>query len=135
MTGKKRQYERSVGDRLRKVRQMLNYSRQDMAAVLELKDSGYFKNETGETFPSRSTLHRLQRDYDISMDWFLFNKGPMLYKGKQQQEEKPGLEERFPEARELLDAMDQDSQLKHEILAYFFKYRNKKKSIEKKQDS
>ncbi len=134
MAGNKRQYERSVCGRLRKVRKMLNYSRQDMAAVLDLKDSGYFKNETGETFPSRSTLHRLQKDYDISMDWFLFNKGPMLYKEKQQEEKTPGLEDRFPEARELLDDMDQDPQLKHEILAYYFKYRNKKRPVEKNQD-
>jgi len=133
MTGYSGQNTQGIGGRLRTVRKHLNYTRQQMARVLGVHQSGYYKNEAGETYPRPETLLKLQRDYGISMDWLLSNKGPMFYKEKAREKEKTsGLEERVPEVRELVDHMDRDPQLKHEILAFFFKYRNKKKSPEGK---
>lgn len=133
MAGYRGQNRYSIGERLRMVRRHLNYTRKEMATVLGVQPSGYYKNEAGETYPGRGTFFRLQRDYGISMDWLLSNKGPMFYKQKPQEKEKePALEDRVPEVRELLDHMDGDPQLKHEILAYFFKYRGKKKPPEGK---
>jgi len=127
MTGYSGQNTQGIGERLRTVRRHLNYTRRQMAGVLRIHQSGYYKNESGETYPRPETLFRLQRDYGISMDWLLSNKGPMFYKQKDREKEKePALEDRAPEVRELVDHMDRDPQLKHEILAYFFKYRNKK---------
>ncbi|MCP5052789.1 MAG: helix-turn-helix transcriptional regulator [bacterium] len=114
-----------VGGRLKQVRHRLKYGRQEMASVLGLKISGYYKNETNETFPSQRTLYRLQRDYDISMDWLMFNKGPMIFKQKVQPQEKaPPLWEQLREVKDLLDDMEQNPQLKHEILGYYFKFKN-----------
>jgi transcriptional regulator with XRE-family HTH domain len=79
-------FYQGVGERLANVRRRLNYSRQEMARVLGLKSSGYFKNESGETFLSVTTLSRLQKNFDISIDWLLFNKGPMYFKDKPSQE-------------------------------------------------
>ncbi|NIM17439.1 MAG: helix-turn-helix domain-containing protein [Candidatus Aminicenantes bacterium] len=125
-----KEFMQNLGRRLRTIRRQLNYNQQEMASALGLKRSGYFKNEEGETFPGVSTLFRLQKNYDISMDWLIFNKGPMVFKEKQQEEKPAGLEERSPEVRELVDVMEQDPQLKHEILAYFYKYKSKKKPTE-----
>jgi len=116
-----------TGRRLRQLRNHFNYSLDEMARKLGLSKSGYFKNEGGFTFPGLKTLDRLQRSYDISMDWLIFNRGPMYYKQKAPVEKKPGLEEQSPEVRQLLAAMEQDPRLKHEILAYFFKYQGKPK--------
>jgi len=116
-----------IGARLRQIRKMLNHTRPDMAVELGINRSSYYKNETGETFPGTNTLYWLQKKYDISMDWLIFNRGPMYYKQKAPVEKKPGLEEQSPEVRQLLAAMEQDPRLKHEILAYFFKYQGKPK--------
>jgi transcriptional regulator with XRE-family HTH domain len=118
----------NIGARLRRLRNQHNYTRPEMAAELGIHRTAYYKNETGETFPGSNTLYRLQKHFNISIDWLLFNKGPMHFKDKLQPAEKtPGLAEQVPEVREMLDVMARDPQLKHEILAYFFKYQGKKR--------
>jgi hypothetical protein len=85
------------------------------------------------------------KKFDASMDWLLFNKGPLFYKEKtpeetkqppeekppvqqkqpeKQTEEKfPGLEQVMTDVKELLDYMAKDPLLKYEVLVYFYKYK------------
>jgi transcriptional regulator with XRE-family HTH domain len=128
-----------IGKRLRRVRKNLNYSLEEMAGKLGVSKSGYYKNEGGITFPQLNTLHLLFHDFNISLDWLIFNQGPMYYKEKQQEiglaagkkkNETLGLEDKSPEVRELLDSMERDPLLRHELLVYFYKYKNKQKSQE-----
>lgn len=118
-----------IGRRLRKVREQLNHSPRDMGRRLGLSHSGYFKNESGITFPKLNTLSQLHEEYDISMDWLIFNQGPMHNKDRQpeQGEEKKtlDLEEVSSDVRELLEYMDQDPLLRYEVLVYFYKYKKK----------
>lgn len=119
-----------AGLRLRKVRDQLRFSRVEMAARMGIKPVGYYKNENGETFPGLRSLDRLQKDFDISMDWFIFNKGPMYYKEKQpEKKEEPevsGAAAMTPEMKELFHQMERDPRLRHELLAYYYKYKEKK---------
>jgi hypothetical protein len=41
-----------------------------------------------------------------------------------------GLEDKSTEVRELLDSMERDPLLRHELLVYFYKYKNQQKSRE-----
>ena len=129
-----------VGKRLRTIRQQLKHSPSDMARRLGLSYSGYFKNESGITFPKVTTLHVLQDDFDISMDWFIFNKGPMHYKARQQElqlEEKgtktSRLEDTVPEVRDLLDYMEEDFLFRHKVLVYFYEYKKGQQTPEEEQ--
>ncbi|MCP5105093.1 MAG: hypothetical protein GY950_17020 [bacterium] len=117
------QFTPGIGARMAIVRKQLNYTRHEMGAILGMRHSGYYKNEAGETFPSANTLFWFQKEYDISMDWLLFNKGPMRFK----QKPSPGPKDQFPELQELIGDMEQDTLLMHEILAYYLKYKTKKK--------
>ena len=72
-----------VGRQMLKLRKHLNYSCGKMARKLGISNSGYYKNENGITFPRVDTLALLQREFDISMDWLIFNKGPMHYGERQ----------------------------------------------------
>ena len=126
-----------VGERLRTIREQLKHSPADMARRLGLSYSGYFKNESGITFPKVTTLHVLQDDFGISMDWLIFNKGPMHYKDRQQElrpEEKgtktSRLEDRVPEVQELLDHMEEDVLFRHKVLVYFYEYKKGQPSPE-----
>jgi transcriptional regulator with XRE-family HTH domain len=120
-----------VGDRLKKIRGKFNYSTREMASVLEMSYDGYFKNETNMTYPRPTTLSLLQQKFDVSMDWLLLGKGPVFFKDKPQPVEtflaNPN---NASDLMELLETIEQDPQLKHEILAYFYKYKNNK-NIEK----
>jgi len=120
-----------IGGRLKKIRKKLDYSLPQMAGALGLSYEGYYKNESNNASPGAATLHRLLQNFDISMDWLLFEKGPMLFKDKPQPfETLLGNATQSPELVELLTAMEQNPQLKHEILAYFYKFKSEKKSEE-----
>ena len=75
-----------VAARLKKIRQQIGCDKKEMAARLGITTSGYYKNEHGETLPSVSSLKRLSDDFNISMDWLFFNKGPMHYEEKAKKE-------------------------------------------------
>ncbi len=67
------------GARLKKFREELGLSRQDMVRRLGLSRTAYYKNESGETFPGGPTLQLLVKEHDISMDWLMFGRGSMRY--------------------------------------------------------
>ena len=123
-----------TGRRLRQLRNHFNYSLDEMARKLGLSKSGYFKNEGGSSFPGLKTLDLLQRSYDISMDWLLFNKGPVNYTQKpsvQPPEEKlaeRALKNISPELMQLVESMDRDPLLRAEMLVHYYRYREKRES-------
>lgn len=141
----RRKILQEIGSRLQNLRELLNFSREEMAAQCGVTMSGYGKNERGDTFPGIETLRRLSNNLDISMDWLIFNKGPMYYKKKHQEMEKPldvekepeekkqpekkttGLDEVMTDVRELLEYMAQDPLLRYEVLVYFYKYKKENK--------
>lgn len=136
-----------IGVRIRKLREQFNLSQGVMARKFNLSNSGYFKNETGNTFPGVRTLYRLSTEHDISMDWLLFGKGPQYYKGKdreveleqaveqlkkelvKKEEEKNAAIDMRPEVRELLEYMARIPMLYHEVLVYFEDFKVKKKEL------
>jgi len=119
-----------VGRQMLKLRKHLNYSCGEMSRKLGLSKSGYYKNENGITFPRLDTLDLLQRDFDISMDWLIFNKGPMHYEErhpeKRDEKEFLNLEKVSSHVRELLEYMERDPLLQHEVLVHFYKYKERK---------
>jgi len=127
-----------IAARLKNLREQLKYSRGEMAAHFGITKNGYERNERGETLPGIDTLNRLSKNFDISMDWFLFNKGPMYYKEKEHKEEKPAeknasetllaLQEVVPDVKELLDYMGLDPLLRYEVLVHFYKYKREQEN-------
>lgn len=73
---------RTSASKLRTVREHLGYSRKEMVEYLRVNRTAYYKNENGDNLPGLSTLHRLSKDHDISMDWYYFDKGPMVFNEK-----------------------------------------------------
>ncbi len=140
-----------VAGRLKELREHLNYSRKEMAARLGVTRNGYTKNENGDTLPGIPSLRRLSRDLDISMDWLLFNRGPMYFPEKlpeepeppkeeikeeppekEEENKAPRIEEIMPDVRELLDHMEKDPLFRHKVLLDFYTY---KKETEKAEES
>jgi transcriptional regulator with XRE-family HTH domain len=136
-----------IGGRMKKLREQFNLSQGVMARKFNLSNSGYFKNETGNTFPGVRTLYRLSTEHDISMDWLLFGKGPQYYKGKEREVELEQVVEQLkkelvkkeeaknaaidmkPEIRELLEYMARIPLLYHELLVHFENFRVEKKEL------
>jgi transcriptional regulator with XRE-family HTH domain len=62
------------------VRRDLKLGRTAMAARLMVKPNSYHKNENGQTFPNAKSLKILHNEFGISMEWLIFNQGPMYIK-------------------------------------------------------
>jgi len=117
-----------IGRRLKKIRKQLDYSIPKMAGALGLSYNGYYKNEINRAVPGGATMYSLQKNFNVSMDWLLFEKGPMFFKDKSQPVETYLVNaNQTPELLELLNAMEKNLQLKHEIMAYFYKFKTEKK--------
>lgn len=118
-----------TGQRLKKIRNQFELSQKEMATHAGITIKSYYKNENNETLPSFKTMHRLQKDFNVSMDWLIFNKGPMLFKEKQEEIKtatvEPTVEEISPELKDMLNHMEQDPRLRHELLAYYYTYKEK----------
>ena len=105
-----------VGERLAQIRKMLNYTSRQMATRLGITDSGYSRNESGENLPGISSLRVLQKEYDISIDWLFFNKGPMHYKSKHKASTLDNESARLKEEAQRLKKLEQRLHLMEERL-------------------
>ncbi len=73
--------------KLKQLREIFNITSKEMARRLGVTRTTYWKNEGGGAFPAFRSLKVLMDDFDISMDWFIFDKGPMYFKEKVKAEE------------------------------------------------
>lgn len=148
---------REAGDKLVQLRKKFNYSRDQMAGHFGVSRSAYYKNEVGMALPALSTLYRLAMENNLSMDWFLFGKGPMYYDEKEktreieelkkqlelernkqvEQEAGDEKEKKAPlaagdmklEIKELFEHMEAVPLLYYEILAYFQRFKVENKAL------
>lgn len=135
------------GVRLKELRQQLGLSPKEMSHRLQLNIQTYYKNESGENFPGAATINILEKEYDISMDWLMFGKGPVNYNKEKQRVEslekelaalKAELDKKLAEEREaagkivvdykpglkeLLEYMERVPLLYHEVMVHFHKFK------------
>ncbi|MCP5048762.1 MAG: helix-turn-helix domain-containing protein [bacterium] len=109
MREKKRKFKRAIGERLRDLREEWRLDRPGMAKRLGVTANAYGKNENGETTPNPPTLLKLLEEFNISMDWFLFEKGPKFH------DEKKGIEDM---KKKLVEPLEKETaHLKEELEA------------------
>jgi transcriptional regulator with XRE-family HTH domain len=98
---------RSSASKIRKLREQFGFTRKEMANYFRVNRTTYHKNENGDNLPGLSSLHRLSKDHDISMDWYFFDKGPMVFKDKGN----PGeLLEKLEESKKKLQESEQKAE-------------------------
>lgn len=128
-----RSFSLAVGQRIALIRKEHQYTRREMSVKLGIHQDNYYKNEIGYSIPGMDTLYRLHTDFDISLDWLFFGSQPMHNKEKQPiimpEKQTTGLENQSPHVREMLDAMEQDPLLLHEMMLNYFKYKQNKETL------
>jgi transcriptional regulator with XRE-family HTH domain len=134
-----------LGAKLKKLRQHFDLTRLQMASRFKVTPSAYSKNESGLTFPGLPSLRALCLELDVSMDWLLFDKGPMIFEkkapppetAKQPPVEKkaeeepipdkkaatPAAKELAPDVKELFEHMENIPLLHYQILAQFQQFK------------
>ncbi|MDQ1353032.1 MAG: Helix-turn-helix protein [Acidobacteriota bacterium] len=123
-----------VGHRLELARKSYGYGRSEMAQRLGIARSNLYRSEIGFSLPRMETLLRLKEIFDISLDWLLFDIGPMHLKERQaelaSEKQTKALIDETPDVKELLVSIEQDPVLRHELLTHFFKYKQDRQTKE-----
>ena len=128
-----------IGYKLRKVREPLTYTVSQMADSIGNERTSYNRYEKGKALPKLLALYKLGNKFDVSLDWLIRNEGPMYYKEKESNEQKiiksnsqhtqPNLDSMPADIKELLDHMEKIPLLRHEVLAFFLKFKDKNKEM------
>ena len=154
---------KGVASRLEAIRREQKLTRPQMAEALNLSYNAYSKYERALNFPSLKYQALIAKKFDISLDWLLLNKGLMHFSGveealretrmlKQKQEksadvekqEKPDKEPALPpdaltvtdtDVKELLRYMEENPLFKHQLLTYFYRFKQGKPGNQEPQES
>jgi transcriptional regulator with XRE-family HTH domain len=129
----KDQLRKTIGTRLRKIRSSLSFAQEKMAKHLGTGRPNYTRIEIGDTFPNHFMMHKLATMFDVSLDWLVCGKGPMLFSKKKSNLGKRGDKNSTllaaleypgnPDVEELLEFMEQIPLLHHEIMELFFRFK------------
>jgi len=116
----RRKSVKAISGKFKYVREMLRISPNSMAARMGVSRSSYDKYEYGGAFPSTLGLKVLALDFNISLDWLIAGKGPMIYK------EKTGLTADMADVnsdvKALLVDMERIPLLRYEVLTLYHKF-------------
>jgi len=128
--------------KLRKVRESLKYTQRKMADYFGTEKTNYTRYENGKIFPGFIGLSYFANSSGISLDWLVCGKGPRYYKenlekekdDKEEAQPVPAVEIPEGEIKELLEYMERIPFLRHEILVFFYKFKEGHKEIVKAAD-
>ncbi len=115
---------KQIGNRLRKVREVLKLTPTQIAGTLEVRLSAYRKNEQGLNAPGLRTLETMLKRHGISLNWLLFNRGPMRVSDTQKSPSQSG----DADTAEMLEAMSNDRRLHFEMLAHYHHLRESREN-------
>jgi putative transcriptional regulator len=118
------------GERLRQIRYHFGYSQDRMAASMGLSKLTYAKIERAVSLPSLQTLFVLKNQFEISVEWFLFNQGTMLLKDRDMKKAEKLVENALsPDVEEMLFLMRQIPVLRHSVLCHFENFKIDRKDL------
>jgi transcriptional regulator with XRE-family HTH domain len=124
---KDKEISTEIGARLKQIREANRLSIADMARQIGVYRESYARNERGATIPSVISLSNLGYLFDISLDWLIMDKGPMIFTektgGSKAVEQTAGYPPLSDEIKELLDYMGKIPLLRHEILSHFYRFK------------
>ncbi len=116
----RRKSVKAISGKFKYVREMLRISPNTMAARMGVSRSSYDKYEYGGAFPSPIGLKVLANDFNISLDWLIADKGPVIYKEKT--ELTSTMSDVNSDVKSLLADMERIPLLRYEVLTLYHKF-------------
>ncbi|MCP4215217.1 MAG: helix-turn-helix transcriptional regulator [bacterium] len=156
MKQSKPEVHKAIGNRLKIFREHLGKTKAQMATLFGISSNFYRATERGLYRPSMKTLLIMSNTYGISLDWFFFDKAPMLKVVKEREErkireleterttllekiktlenERKGLLDEkeargdniHPEVTKMVIEMSSNPVLQYDLLSQFYRYKEKK---------
>ncbi len=128
---KKKDLLHEIAQRMRKVRETMSLSAVDITENIKTHRATYYKYENARAFPHFTILFRLGNSLGISMDWLILNRGSMLYKEKDSENEAAAnpLNALPQDIKELVEHMERIPMLKYETLLSFHQFKENHKEL------
>ena len=116
-----------VGSRLRRIRGYFGYRQYEMADFLGISRAAYGKNERGIHMIDLISLIAIHEKLGVSLEWLLFNRGPMFWKTVDDQNQtRPQLQmaDSFTdELDQMMAEMKGIPLLRHAVMGFYQKFR------------
>jgi len=129
-TGNTDDWKHEMGSRLQELRKHYGCKQGEMAKKMELNINTYRTNEAGKCYPSVLILDRLRNRLGISLEWYLFGRGPVSWAdvigagGKKHPDDLLGRD-----MEEMTGVMKKVPLVRHALLLYFQELKVKHKEI------
>ncbi|MCP4215487.1 MAG: helix-turn-helix transcriptional regulator [bacterium] len=81
MADKKRtDYKAAVGGRLEQLRKHLSFDAKTMVYRMRISEWSYRQYKQGNHLPGLPSLRSLVKEFNLSLDWLFYGKGPMIFR-------------------------------------------------------
>jgi len=109
-----------IGSRLKKIKLHFSYNRGQISKIMGISPITYTRNESGEQLPTTRSIMALHSRLGVSLEWFLFERGPMFWKPEGAKSWEIGLADRLPpELNDMIELMNKIPLLNHSIMLHF----------------
>jgi transcriptional regulator with XRE-family HTH domain len=123
-------WKHEMGSRLLELRKHYGCSQLEMAEKVGLKINTYRKNETGINYPSVLIINRLRNRLGVSLEWYLFGRGPVFWADVIDAQEKSAPDDVLgQEIEDMTGMMKEVPMIRHAILLYFQELKVKHKDL------
>ncbi|MDQ1351359.1 MAG: Helix-turn-helix protein [Acidobacteriota bacterium] len=112
----------NIGKRLKQVRESFKYTQRRMADIIRVQDGTYKKNERGIHLVNVYSLDQLHTELGVSVEWLLFENGPVFWKDIQakKEEENPRKEDLFKEeVAEMIEMLRRVPMIRHSVMLHY----------------
>jgi transcriptional regulator with XRE-family HTH domain len=127
----------SFSEKLRKLREEKGLNMKEMAKLLGIERTCYWRYENENTLPRIDILCNICQKLGISLDWLVLDRGPCRFadiqdavkyaeKARKNPPKTNLVEIIDPDTRVLIKNMDSDPRFRHEVLLLLFDYIEKK---------
>jgi transcriptional regulator with XRE-family HTH domain len=123
-------WNHEMGRRLVELRKHYGCSQKEMAEKVELSINTYRKNERGMNYPSVLIIDRLRNRLGVSLEWYLFGRGPVFWADVIDAREKIASNDVLgQEIEEMTGMIKKVPIIRHALLLYFQELKVKHKEI------
>lgn len=123
-------WKHEIGSRLRQLRKQYGCSQGEMAEKLGFSINTYRNNESGRYYPSVLILDRLRNRLQVSLEWYLFGRGPVSWADVIGDGKKIHPDDLLGrEIEEMTGMMKKVPLVRHALLLYFQELKVKHKEI------
>lgn len=125
MSWMKNELKKKIGRKMRLVRKKMGLTQAQMVSHFNIGRANYSRIEKGEVFPNEEILYTLQKELEVSLDWFIADEGQMEIPKKKNKD----FTECVEELGELFYYIKKIPMVKHAVLAFFLEYHLKNSEL------